>query len=104
MKQKFAAGRALYVKGQVVPGIADGMTWDAAGHPVFLLIVPGVPFISAKDPAFMTPDVGFAANELVNVKLKRLRVVDIAYPEVDVIGEVMQVRDDGFVCVFDTMR
>src|SRR5215813_9810093 len=104
VEEKFASGGALNLKGQMVPGIADWVARDASWDPVFLLIIPSVPLISPKNPAFMTPYIRLAADELVDIKLKRLRVVNISYPEVNVVGEVVQVGDDGLICVFKALR
>src|SRR5262249_24769430 len=94
---------SLHVESQVVPGVADRVAWNAAGNPMFLLIVPGVPLITAKDATFVPPDVGFSADELVDIELQGLRVIDVHDPEIDVVGEVVQGWNNGFVVVLQSL-
>src|SRR6266496_1816779 len=88
----------------MIPGVALGIAWYSAGHPMLLLIIPCIPFVAAGDAALMTPNIRLAADELVDIELHRLRDAGISHPEVNVIGEVMQVRNDGLVGVFQSLR
>ena len=94
-EQQMIIRGALHVDGQVVPGIADRIAGNTALYPVFARIVPSVPLMATSDPAFMTPNVGFAANELVDIELEGLRVVDFSDPEINVISKVMERWHEG---------
>src|SRR5215813_9325688 len=67
-------------------------------------VVPDVPLIAASDTAFMSPDVRIPVDELVDVELESLRLADVLGIEVDVVGEVVQAGNQGFVCVGKPLR
>ena len=103
-EQQVAVRSALYIDGQVVPRIALGVAWDPARHPFLRLIRPGVPLISTVNAAFVAPDIGLTTDKLVDVELKCLRVAGVSYPEVNVIGEVVQRRHQGLAEIGKPLR
>jgi len=87
----------------MIPGVTLRIAGYSAGHPMFALIAPGVPLVAAGNSALMSPNVGLPAHELVDVELHGLRHAGISYPEVNVIGEIMQARNDGLIGVLDPL-
>jgi len=52
----------------------------------------------------MSPDVGVAADELVDVELQGLRDLEVCDVEVNVIDEVVEVGDDFVAVVGQALR
>src|SRR5690348_6734700 len=71
----------------MVPRVADWVAGYAAGNPVHIDIVPGVPFVAASDAALMSPDKRLSAEELVDVKFQSLGSFQIGAVEVDIVGK-----------------
>src|SRR5579862_2798528 len=88
--QQLVVRSSLHLDCEMVPRIVVRMAGYAGRSPVRRLVIPYVPFIPARDPTLMTPNEPHAAEELVHVKLQRLRKPQVASEEVDVIGEIMK--------------
>ena len=89
LEQELAARSSLHIDHQVVPGVAYGIAGNPARHPMASRIAPGVPFVAASDPAFVTPDVRLPPEELVDIKLQRLRIGGVSDPKPHVVGEIV---------------
>src|SRR5579863_263290 len=99
LEQELIVRGALDLEYKVVPGICQRIAGDARRVPGLAGIVPDVPFVAAGDAAFMSPNVGVAAHELVYIELQSLRDAEIFHVKIDIVGEVVEVGDDRLVVV-----
>src|SRR5579862_2899785 len=67
-------------------------------------VAPGIPFVAAGNPAFMAPNKGFAVNELVDVELQCLRGSVVTEIKPDVVSEVMQRGDKSASGIREALR
>src|SRR2546425_12052 len=61
----------------MVPCVAQRVACNTAGNPVHIDVVPGVPFVTARNAALMSPDERHSAEELVDVEFHGLRGLQI---------------------------
>ena len=87
----------------MIPCAADRVAGNSGRHPLVIYVVVDVPLVPASNPALMSPNVGLSAHELVDVELHGLRHAGISHPEVNVIGEIMQARNDGVIGVLQPL-
>src|SRR5579864_173646 len=95
-------GGSLNLDDQVIPAV-DGVAGETARYPVLSRIVPGVPFVTSRNPAFMSPDERFPILKLVDVELQCLSKLHIAGIEPHVIGEVVKFRNESVASVRKTL-
>ena len=79
----------------MVPRLVHGIAGNPGGMPGLACIVPDVPLMASRNPAFVSPDKGLAIDELVDVKLQRLRNGYVVAVKVDVINEIVSGRING---------
>ena len=79
---------------QVIPGIIHGIAGRAARHPFLVDVVPNIPFITARNSAFMSPDERLTIHELVDIKFKRLGDARILHIEIYFVGEAVKIGKD----------
>ena len=94
----------LYLDRQMVPGIVVRMTGNARRNPVGILSVPNIPLVSACDAALVAKNEAHAAEELIDIKLQRLRDPEVISVEIHVIGEVVERRNYRLVAIRHTLR
>lgn len=94
---------ALHLNGHVVPLIVERIAGHSGGIPFLTGVVPSVPFVPARNPALMSPDIGLAVDELIDVELKRLRGANVAGEKVYVVHKVVRVGVDAVVAVRPTL-
>src|ERR1700722_3549537 len=104
LEQELIVGGALDLNNEMVPGVCYGIAGDTGWVPGPSGIVPDVPLIATGDAAFMSPNVGVAANELVDIEFQRLRDAEIFDVKIDVVSEVVKGRDDRLVGVGHALR
>ena len=104
LEQELIVRGALDLKNEMVPGICHRIAGNASRMPLLAGIVPDVPLVAPSDPAFMSPNVGVAVNELVDIELQRLRDAEIFDVKIDIVGEVVEVGDDRMVGVGHALR
>src|SRR5579864_7773097 len=104
LKQKMIVRCSLRLNDKVVPRIVHGIARYPGGMPLLAWIIPDVPFIPSGDAAFVSPDEGLTIDELIDIELQRLRSTYIGRVEIDVVGEVMDVGNDGVIRIGQTLR
>src|ERR1700692_5096202 len=102
--QQFVAGGALHLKCQMVPRIGIGVARDTGGNPTLVEVVPAIPFVTAGDAAFVTPNEAHTIEELVDIELQRLSRSGTAHPKICIVGEVMIRRHQRVIRVGDSLR
>ena len=88
---------ALDLQNEMVPGIGKGVARYASRVPCLTGIIPDVPLIATRYPAFMPPNVGIAINKLVDIELQRLGGAKIIGVKIDIVGEIVDVGDNRVV-------
>src|ERR1700690_2495075 len=66
-------------------------------------IVPYVPLLPAGNPAFVSPDERLAVKELIDIEFQRLGNTQIRRVEIDVVGEIVHIRNDGVVVIREAL-
>src|SRR5258707_312302 len=94
----------LHLDRQMVPGTVVGMAGNARRSPALVLVVPNVPFVSARDAAFVAPDETHTTEELIDVKLQGLREPEVISIEIDVVSEVVECRNQRLIGVRHALR
>lgn len=95
--QQLIARSSLYLDRQMIPGITDRVACHTGGYPALVEVVPNIPLIAAGNAALVAPDESEIVEELVHVELDCLRRSKIASPEIHVVREAMQRRNNGMV-------
>src|SRR6266404_2401610 len=75
------------------------MASHSGGTPLLTGVVPNVPFVSARDSAFVPPNIRFAIHKLIDIELKRLRGADVIAKKIYVIDKVVRLGVDAIVAV-----
>src|SRR4029077_3391125 len=88
----------------MVPRVVYRIAGNAGREPFLPLIVPNIPFVPARNAAFMSPDKGLAVDKLVDVELQRLRNAYVGCIEVDVVREIANVWYDRTTGIGETLR
>ena len=88
----------------MIPLIVQRMARHAGWTPRLRRVVPNIPFISACDAALVSPNVGLAVYELVDVELQGLKLIEMVAEEVNVVNKVAQVGVDAVVEVRHSLR
>jgi hypothetical protein len=65
------------------------MASHSRGMPLLSRVVPNVPFVPARDAAFVPPNIRFAVHKLIDVELKGLRGADVIAKKIHVIYKVV---------------
>src|SRR5215470_15039870 len=77
----------------MVPGVALGLAWNSTFHPVHTAVTPRVPFVTAGDPAFMSPDERLSTDKLIDIELQRLGLLQIGSVKIHVVREIVVVTN-----------
>ncbi len=88
----------------MIPLIVQRVARYSRGIPFLSRIVPGVPFVPARNPAFVSPNVGLTVHKLINVELKRLCGTDVSGEEIYIVDKVMRTGVDAVIGVRNTLR
>ena len=103
-EQQMTVRGALHLDRQMVPSVALRVARNTARNPLLLPVVPRVPLMTTGYAALMAPNVRLPAHELIDVELERLRIIGIVDPEVDVVGKVVEGRNQRFAEIWKTLR
>lgn len=103
LEQQMIVRCSLNLNQQVVPGVVDGIAGDSCWAPLLSGVVPNMPLMSASDSALVSPDKRLTVNKLIDVELEGLRDTQIGRKEVNVVGEIVDVRNDGVVGIRKTL-
>lgn len=99
LEQQLVRSGALHLDDDVVPRAAGRVAGNAGGQPPSADIVPDVPLVAAGETALMPPDKALSTGELIDVKLDGLRHIGIGHPEVNIVGEGMELRGQSMIGV-----
>src|SRR5215472_2012762 len=97
-------GSSLHLDDEMVPRIADRIARYPGGVPLLPRVIPDVPFMTAGDPALMAPDERLAADELIDIELEGLRDTQIGTIEINLVGEVVDIRNDRAIRIRQPLR
>src|SRR5690348_13596229 len=103
-KQQVTIGGTLYLDREMVPCVALRIAGDPTGHPMLAAVAPGIPLMATVDAALVAPDVGLPTDELVDIEFQRLRVAGVSDPEIHVISEIVERRNQGLAEVRQPLR
>src|ERR1700687_2831011 len=67
-------------------------------------VVPNIPHMRTFNPALGTPSESHAIEKLVDIKLQRLRHIEVAAVEIHVVGEVVKCRYESMARVGKPLR
>ena len=104
LEQQLIVRCSLDLDHKVVPGLAHRFAGDAGGRPLLIDVVPDIPLMAASDPAFVSPDEPLPVEELVEIELQGLGQLQVGSVEVHVVGKVVEGRNQGVICVRQTLR
>jgi hypothetical protein len=99
LKQKAAVRGALNLNCQMIPLVVEWITSHSGGMPLLSWVVPNVPFVPARDAAFVPPNIRFAVHKLIDIELNRLRRADVIAKKIYVIHKVVRLGVDAIAAV-----
>src|SRR5579864_200498 len=99
-----AIGSALHLNGQMIPLIVERIARHSGRMPFLPRIVPNVPLIAARNAAFVSPNVRFAVDKLIDIELQGLRRVDVIAKKIYVIDKVVRLGVNAVVAIRKALR
>ena len=94
----------MNLNGQVVPLIIEWMARHSGGMPLVSWVVPNVPLIAAGNAALVSPNIGLAVHELIDIELQGLRCADVIAKKIYVIDKVVRFGVDAVARVRHSLR
>ena len=92
LEQQTVVRSPLRLNHQMVPRVAHRIARYSTLHPVHIDVVPGVPLMTAGNPALVAPDERHSVEELIDIEFQGLGGFQVSAIEVDVVGEIAQRR------------
>lgn len=95
---------SLDLNDQMVPLIVERLARHSRRMPLLPGIIPNVPFVAAGNAAFVSPNVGFAVDELIDIELKGLGSADVVAEEIYIVDKVVRPGVDAVIGIRYSLR